>query len=304
MKIHWNKSDSMGLIVTGAETKDGTVAITLPPGDPACREALARVGEALGDLSRAVSLTAGRAPSATVRLPEPELPARAMGFESIEGLPEINEAIQDLIDGVTSEILTAQPDGPRPIAVLDEALTAVRDRIAAGVSMRTLYQHSTRFDEPTKEYVRAVTSYGAQVRTLAEFFDRMIIVDRRAALIPANAARTSAVLITLPAVVHFLADIFERAWDRAESYPFLPVRAADAAPEVIPAIRGSIRRLLIEGRSDKEIARRLGLSLRSLQAHVARLKEEHGAEHRLQLGYLMGLRSGAAAGREEAPDRP
>ncbi|RNL72757.1 LuxR family transcriptional regulator [Streptomyces sp. I6] len=290
--------------MTGAETKDGTVAITLPPDDPACREALSRVGEALGDLSRAVSLTAGRAPSATVRLPEPEAPARAMGFESIEGLPEINDAIQDLIGGVTSEILTAQPDGPRPIAVLDEALTAVRDRIAAGVSMRTLYQHSTRFDEPTKEYVRAVTSYGAQVRTLAEFFDRMIIVDRRAALIPANAARTSAVLVTLPAVVHFLADIFERAWDRAESYPFLPVRAADAAPEVIPAIRGSIRRLLIEGRSDKEIARRLGLSLRSLQAHVARLKEEHGAEHRLQLGYLMGLRSSAAAGRGDEPDRP
>ncbi|MGW6391722.1 helix-turn-helix transcriptional regulator [Streptomyces sp. NPDC055103] len=216
-----------------------------------------------------------------------------MGFDTIEGLPEINRVIQDMLDGVMSEILTAQPDGPRPSVVLDDALEVVRDRIAAGVSMRTLYQHSTRFDEPTKEYVRVVTSYGAQVRTLAEFFDRMIIVDRRAALIPANSARTSAVLITLPAVVLFLADIFDRAWDRAESYPFLPVRAADAAPEVIPAIRGSIRKLLIEGRSDKEIARRLGLSLRSLQAHVARLKEEHGAEHRLQLGYLMG-RQGAA----------
>ncbi|WP_173263689.1 LuxR family transcriptional regulator [Streptomyces pacificus] len=292
----------MGLTVTGAETQDGTLAITLPPDDPACREALTRVGEALGDLSRAVSSRAGRPPSATVPLPGQDSPA--VGFESIEGLPRINAAIQDLLDGVTFEILTAQPDGPRPIAVLDEALTSVRDRIAAGVSMRTLYQHSTRFDEPTKEYVRAVTSYGAQVRTLAEFFDRMIIVDRRAALIPANAARTSAVVITLPAVVHFLADIFERAWDRAESYPFLPVRAADAAPEVIPAIRGSIRRLLIEGRSDKEIARRLGLSLRSLQAHVARLKEEHGAEHRLQLGYLMGLRSVAAADREREADGP
>ncbi|MEU4044257.1 hypothetical protein ACK389_30890 [Streptomyces antibioticus] len=301
MRIHWNKSDTMGLVaLSAADTKDGTLAITLPPDDPACREALVRVGEALGDLSRAVSLRAGRASAATVRVPEPTVPARGVGFETIDGLPEINDAIEDLLGSVTSEILTAQPDGPRPSAVLAEALSAVRDRIAAGVSMRTLYQHSTRFDEPTKEYVRAVTSYGAQVRTLAEFFDRMIIVDRRAALIPANAARTSAVLITHPAVVHFLADIFERAWDRAESYPFLPVRAADAAPEVIPAIRGSIQKLLIEGRSDKEIARRLGLSLRSLQAHVARLKEEHGAEHRLQLGYLMGLQGKAAATREHA----
>ncbi len=301
MRIHWNKSDTMGLVALSEdETKDGTLAITLPPDDPACREALVRVSEALGDLSRAVSLRAGRAPAATVRVPESTVPARGIGFETIDGLPEINDAIEVLLGSVTSEILTAQPDGPRPSAVLAEALSAVRDRIAAGVSMRTLYQHSTRFDEPTKEYVRAVTSYGAQVRTLAEFFDRMIIVDRRAALIPANAARTSAVLITHPAVVHFLADIFERAWDRAESYPFLPVRAADAAPEVIPAIRGSIQKLLIEGRSDKEIARRLGLSLRSLQAHVARLKEEHGAEHRLQLGYLMGLQGSAVATRESA----
>ncbi|WAX79910.1 hypothetical protein [Streptomyces sp. KMM 9044] len=296
MRFYSNKRDIADLVAPPAVEGD-TLAITLPPDDPSCREALVRVGEALGDLSRMVSNRVGSASAAAVQASE-AAPARGVGFEVIDGLPEINEAIQDLIDGVTSEILTAQPDGPRPSAVLGEALGAVRDRIAGGVSMRTLYQHSTRFDEPTKEYVRAVTSYGAQVRTLAEFFDRMIIIDRRTVLIPANAARTSAVLITHPTVVHFLSDIFERAWDRAEPYPFLPVRAADAAPEVIPAIRGSIQKLLIEGRSDKEIARRLGLSLRSLQAHVARLKEEHGAEHRLQLGYLMGLQEGAGITRE------
>ncbi|MFE9255796.1 LuxR family transcriptional regulator [Streptomyces sp. NPDC006879] len=212
------------------------------------------------------------------------------GFEYIQGLPEIAAAIQCSLDDATSEILTAQPDGPRPGVVLDKALAAVQERIAAGVSMRTLYQHSTRFDEPTKEYVRTVTGYGAQIRTLAEFFDRLIIVDRKIAFIPANADRTTAVIVSEPAMVKFLVDIFERAWDRAEPYPFLPVRAADAAAEIIPAIRDAICKLLIEGRSDREIARRLGFSLRSLQSHVARLKDEYGAQHRLQLGYLMGIK--------------
>ncbi|ARP73040.1 hypothetical protein LK07_28305 [Streptomyces pluripotens] len=198
--------------------------------------------------------------------------------------------MQHALDNATTEILTAQPDGPRPSAVLTAALNAVRRQLASGISMRTLYQHSTRFDEPTKEYVRAVTGYGAQVRTLAEFFDRLIIVDRQTAFIPANADRTSAAVVTEPAVVNFLADIFERAWDRAEPYPFLPVRAADAATEIGPAIRDAVCKLLVEGRSDREIARRLGFSLRSLQSHVARLKEEYGAEHRLQLGYLMGVK--------------
>ncbi|TGN75595.1 hypothetical protein E5083_18170 [Streptomyces bauhiniae] len=86
-----------------------------------------------------MSLRAGRAPAATVRVSESAFPARGIGFETIDGLPEINDAIDDLLGSVTFEILTAQPDGPRPSAVLAEALSTVRDRISAGVSMRTLY---------------------------------------------------------------------------------------------------------------------------------------------------------------------
>lgn len=292
------KSDNEDLTVMSVTAAvDSTLAAAAAPrGNLEYRDALFKVGEALGSLSRAITAQALHE-HATEEAPDASAgPGSGAGFETVDGLTEIKLAIQQALDGATREILTAQPDGPRPAAVLHDALEAVRAQITSGVSMRTLYQHSTRFDEPTKEYVRAVTEHGAQVRTLAELFDRMIIVDRRTAFIPANSSRTSAIMITKPAVVNFLADIFDRAWDRAESYPFLPVRAADAAPEVIPAIRESIRKLLIEGRSDKEIARRLGLSLRSLQAHVARLKEEHGAQHRLQLGYLLALKQAGADG--------
>ncbi|MDH6579061.1 hypothetical protein [Kitasatospora sp. MAP5-34] len=250
------------------------------------------IAAALADLSQRVAEEARR----TVRdqseeVPDstPQAPGDTQYFAAIQGLTQINEAIQEALDHAQHEILTAQPDGPRPQLVLDNALSAVRTRIAAGVRMRTLYQHSTRFDEATKRYVREVANYGVLIRTLPEFFDRLIIVDRLVVFIPATSDRTTAIRIEEPAVVRFLADIFERAWDRAEPYPFLPVRAAEAAPEVIPALRDTIRRLLIEGRSDKEIARRLGISLRSLQAHVAHLKDEYQAQHRLQLGYLMGM---------------
>ena len=211
------------------------------------------------------------------------------GFQYVKGFSEITAAIQLSLDGAKSEILTAQPDGPRSSQILTKALEAVRERLEAGVGMRTLYQHSTRFDEPTKEYVRAATGYGAQIRTLAEFFDRLIIIDQRVAFVPASSDRSAALIVSEPAMVKFLADFFERAWDRAEPYPFLPVRATEAATEIVPAMRDAICKLLVEGRSDREIARRLGFSLRSLQSHVARLKEQYGAEHRLQLGYLMGV---------------
>ena len=256
------------------------------------RTSMLNVAQALSVLSRTV---AEQAESTQAAIGAGDSPAPEKGgtndsaFLHVRGLPEINQAIQRELDEARQEILTAQPDGPRPHPVLQEALDAVDKQLAMGVAMRTLYQHSTRFDEATKEYVRAVTGYGVQVRTLPEFFERLIIIDRRIAFVPGRADRTIAVVIKEPSVVRFLADVFEREWDRAAPYPFVPVRAAEAAPEVVPAIRESIRKLLIEGRSDKEIARRLGLSLRSLQAHVARLKDDYGAKHRLQLGYLMAL---------------
>ena len=50
-----------------------------------------------------------------------------------------------------------------------------------GVKMRTLYQHSARRSAGTHKYVAAVTGRGAEVRTLDEFFNRIIVIDRRIA---------------------------------------------------------------------------------------------------------------------------
>lgn len=209
-------------------------------------------------------------------------------IEYLHGFDAINSAIGDALNSAQQEILTAQPDGPRPGQVLENALESVRHHIETGVTMRTLYQHTTRFDEATKNYVRTVTEYGVRVRTLAEFFDRLIIIDDSVAFISANESRTMGLAIREPAIVRFLKDTFERSWDRAKSFPFVPLHAARAAEDVVPSLRESISRLLIGGYSDKRIARRLGISERSLQGHIAVMKQQSGANTRLQLGYLLG----------------
>lgn len=206
------------------------------------------------------------------------------------GLHEINREIVRAVSAARNEILTAQPDGARPSEVLAEAYENVRDLVDSGVTMRTLYQHSARFDEATKSYVRKITAHGAEVRTLDEFFDRLIVIDRAVAFIPVSEDRTVAMKVTEPGVANFLADVFERAWSRAKTFPFLPTNAAQAAKNVIPPLHRSIQRLLVEGNSDRAIARRLGISVRSLQEHIGRIKQNLGAKNRLHLGYLLGLR--------------
>jgi DNA-binding transcriptional ArsR family regulator len=264
----------------------------MSPADPPV-ESLLRIADQLSILERYATETAGR-----LALSEG---ADGEGAEApgtvryLDGPAAVRDAVDETLWRARHEILMAQPDGPGPGTGPDGVHAVIRDPLARGVAMRALFQHSSRFSEPTKEYVQRVMEYGVEVRTLPEFFDRLIIVDGESAFIPGGERRPGAVLIRDRAVVAFLGDVFEKAWVRAGRFPFRPVRAADAAGEVVPDTRRAIKSLLIEGCSDKAIARRLGLSLRSVQGHIAALRDQYGAQHRFQLGYRMARAEYATA---------
>ncbi len=159
--------------------------------------------------------------------------------------------------------------------------------------MRTLYQHSARRAAATHKYVLAVTRRGAEVRTLDEFFNRLIVVDRRVAIIPGSAG---ALAIREPMIVEYLIDVFERHWERARPYIN---REHKLMREVAQEQRAMTIRMLIEGHADPASAKRLGVSPRTYAGYISDLKAEYEAETRFQLGYTMG-RLGVAG--EEGED--
>ncbi len=201
------------------------------------------------------------------------------------------EAISDLLDSLVadaeSELLTAQPQSGRNAQALADG--ALRDVAALerGVTMRTLYQHSARRNANTRQYVAEVTARGAEVRTLDEFFNRMIVVDRRIAVIPAAEDLRTAVVVREPSVVAYLVDIFERTWERGR--PFAS-RETSQLRGIAAEQRAMTVRMLVEGHSDPVSAKRLGVSPRTYAGYVADLKAEFDAETRFQLGYAMGRR--------------
>ncbi|MFJ4439695.1 LuxR family transcriptional regulator [Streptomyces sp. NPDC088923] len=206
-------------------------------------------------------------------------------LEYIHGLAQIREFVQWVSREASEEILTAQPGGGRSAAVLKDALPLAVEQLRRGVRMQTLYLHSARFSEPTKKYVAAVTESGGEVRTLEEFFERLFVIDRCVAILPSGPDRTAAVVVHDKALVRFLADVFDRNWQRA--LPFAPATAAKASTEVMPKIHQMIKRLLVQGLPDSAIARRIGISERSYHSHLARIRAGLGAGTRLQLGYLL-----------------
>ncbi|RKE20198.1 LuxR C-terminal-related transcriptional regulator [Streptomyces sp. TLI_171] len=186
------------------------------------------------------------------------------------------------------ERLAAQPGGARPHKFLKQSLEQARQFLAAGIALRTLYAPGARTDEPTAEYCADVNALGEQTRILAEPFTRLLIYDRRVAIIPASPDnRGAAVFIEDPAVVAVLVDRFERDWARAERVDW---RALAGRPRQA-GVPDELGALLAQGLTQRAIASRLGLSERTVAGHIARLREFYDAETLFQLGWqLRGAR--------------
>ena len=225
----------------------------------------------------------------------------------LRGMDRINKFIQAALTDCRRELLTAQPHGRRPEKVLREAVERDLKVLDRGILMRTLYQHAARHSPVTRDYVAQVGASGAEVRTLDEFFRRLIVIDRRLAIIPGEAGDQDALAIYDKSLVSYLVDIFERSWERA--LPFTD-NELQTHRDIAADTRRMTIRMLVEGHSDPASAKRLGVSTRTFAAYIAALKEEYGVQTRFQLGYAMGREQSlpnpepASDQRRDQPDQP
>ncbi|TGN63006.1 LuxR family transcriptional regulator [Nocardioides eburneiflavus] len=219
-------------------------------------------------------------------------------FAEIRG-ETIANFLASMVSDAEEELLTAQPQDRRGVKQLGEAGAREIAALRRGVRMRTLYQHAARRGADTRKYVSAVTAEGAEVRTLDEFFNRLIVVDRRIAIIPSHKGLDTAMVISEPSMVAYLVDMFERHWERAR--PFTSSETS-LMRDIAAEQRAMTIRMLLEGRADPAGAKRLGVSPRTYAAYVADLKNEFEVETRFQLGYEMGKRGISGRETEAAAD--
>ncbi|MDO0913156.1 LuxR C-terminal-related transcriptional regulator [Streptomyces sp. DT2A-34] len=212
---------------------------------------------------------------------QPKAPgAEGSAIRVLDGDHRIQAALDEATQACTTEVLTVQPGGIRPEHELTEGLhrsLALRGR---GVRMRDLYTHVARHGHGLLNYLELMGE-SVEARTLDEVIDRLIVFDRTVAFIPANTDRTMALELRHPALVQYLVTVFERFWRLA-----IPLTAPlpDTGIKGISHREQSIAALLAEGHQDAVIAERLGISVRTCRAHIARLSETLGAASRTQLG--------------------
>ncbi|MET7733857.1 helix-turn-helix transcriptional regulator [Streptomyces sp. NPDC005402] len=207
----------------------------------------------------------------------------------LSGLDLISRVIGQAV-AAGSELLAVQPNTsdrhaqpPPPVHV--EAFDRDQALLDRGGRIRTLYQHTLRHAPSVVARYERLDG-DVEARSLDEVTERLIIVDRTVAFIPANKDRTLALEIRHPALIAFFVTAFDRLWRLAT--PMYPEAVQQPSRNGITPRQRAIAALLVEGHTDAVIADRLGMNIRTARVHIAKLAATLGSESRAQLGYLIG----------------
>ncbi|MFI0035375.1 LuxR C-terminal-related transcriptional regulator [Streptomyces mutabilis] len=206
----------------------------------------------------------------------------------LSGKERTGQAIEEAMAEGRHELLAIQPHDSKVTKrpdILEGAIKRDQAFLDRGARIRALYQHTARHAPYARARYEHLTG-DVEARTLDEVTDRLIIVDRTVAFIPANADRSLALEVRHPALIAYFINTFDRFWHLAT--PMHPQAVQPPTLNGITPRQRAIAALLIEGHTDNVIAERLGMNVRTARVHIAKLATTLGSESRAQLGYLIG----------------
>ncbi|MFD4397126.1 LuxR C-terminal-related transcriptional regulator [Kitasatospora sp. NPDC058478] len=283
----------LGLVVPRVE--DAAYAAVNP------RVVIGRIGSELRSTGGELLARADEAPEQFAELAQafdvtPRHPECSVEVTYVHGFEQIRLRLAQLDAECSQEMLAAQPGGARPVEGLPDALDRMRRLAERGGTVRGIYEPAAAADPATAAFAAAAAEVGCRYRVLGEPFRRVLIYDRKVAVIPAASDNSRAAFVEDPVVVDFMADAFERDWQRAARVRWA---RGPEAPEPADSLPDQVGRFLAQGLTQRAIATRLGLSERTVAGHIARLRELYDAETLFQLGWQ--LRSAADAARRRVP---
>ncbi|MFG2653441.1 LuxR C-terminal-related transcriptional regulator [Streptomyces sp. NPDC048436] len=282
----------MALVRFSGEDRDGVRAV-----DPrlGMEVLLARQQEQLSAQQQRIDATRAAAVKIIAAYAEEAPPAATAGMTYLHGLEAIRDQLQLLHHEVAEEFLTFATGGPQTPENMAASRPLNQNLLERGVRMRTVYLDAIRRDMPTLEHAKWLQSMGAQVRTVPTLPNRVIVIDRRAALIAADTDDTGAgaVLVTSPGMIALLCALFEQVWRSAEP---IVQGAGPREKSLLSRQQQAVLELMAEGKTDESIANGLGVSTRTVRRIVTGLLTELGARSRfqaairaVQLGHLPGV---------------
>ncbi len=196
---------------------------------------------------------------------------------AVEG-GDIVRLLRTLAEESEGDLMWFRPDQWR-LPVTDAVDELVRDLVASGRRSRAIYP--ARVLEEAPHVVRSRAEAGELVRIVATVPTRIAVMGEDAAVLTDRwgASSSRRLVVREHALVGALGALFESTWERAMTVP--GIGALDDDP-------GGLRRLLLHqltrGAKDEQIARALGVSLRTVRRRIAEVMDDLGADSRFQAG--------------------
>lgn len=191
-------------------------------------------------------------------------------------------------DATITETASWMHPGPLPSSdVLASSLVADAELIARGVKVRAIYGQSINSAPRQRKYLSDLTAAGVEVRLAAQVPFDLLMADTHSALVLANPEEPSgpAIVIRGPSLVRSYVAMYEDCWLRSIPYGANTTPALESGSELTEQHLTTMR-LLANGLTDERIARKLGVSLRTVSRLVSEIMRYLEADSRFQAGVL------------------
>ena len=266
-----------GLVASGLVDVRGDSVLARPP-----HQSLSRL---INDESRRLEDRGAQLETARKLLPaftaEHIASSRPKGVEiplEVVENADVVRLVRNLTLSSSGDLLWLRPD-PWNITLAPTLTEWVKEVMASGRRSRAIYP--ARVFEAAPEQIRERAEAGEHVRILAEVPCRLAVLGD-SAVVDDNFAEPNdrRLVVRQPTMVHALTLLFEGLWEKAMAVP-------GYEPSGHVGFVGDRRLLLGQlatGAKDEQIARALGMSLRTVRRRVAELIHDLGAQSRFQAG--------------------
>ncbi|MFC4032453.1 LuxR C-terminal-related transcriptional regulator [Streptomyces polygonati] len=178
--------------------------------------------------------------------------------------------------------------GPLPTSeVLAHSIRADEELVERGIKVRAIYSQSVDSAPRQRKYLAQLSATGVEVRLAPQVPFDLLIGDAHTAFLTANPENPSeaAIVVRGAALLRSYIALYEDCWLRSVPYSAQAVGTFDPDGELTEQHRTTMR-LLANGLTDERIARKLGVSLRTVSRLVSEVMRYLQADSRFQAGVL------------------
>ncbi|MFF1836709.1 LuxR C-terminal-related transcriptional regulator [Streptomyces sp. NPDC058231] len=194
----------------------------------------------------------------------------------------VNVFLEDAGSTARVRMRSMHPGGPPPEGLIDDMLLRDKEMESRGVRVEALYLRRTAEVPYMAGYLADAVRPGREARTADYLPLRMLLFDDDVAVLPVDPddSGQGALVVHGQALVRSLHALYDYCWHSAT--PSHPVQASQTVDLVLDGPELVIVRMLADGVKDEVIARRLGISSRTLSRSISGLMERLGAQTRFQ----------------------